>query len=200
MLKGYQGAITLKPEKLDTWQLSVEHSMFDDNSLSNRINFFSNDFTDVVYRNAGVYGNAGTVKSNGIEYEIGYRQPSIATRANYTYQNTTEATGYAVKEWQLENVPQHMANLLVDYALFLNCVYYVVKFILGDRGRFLNREKFRNRVAYEREKSHKRCEYLHQHTQRTCKRMGNSVATVVCKSFWYHLAEEKHNHCGYNSA
>ena len=115
-LPSYQGALSLKPEELNTYQFSVENNLLG-NMLTNRVNFFYNDFSNVIFRNTGgAYTNAGSVKSNGIEYEIGYRREDLSTKANYTYQSFTEVTGYWAKDYMMESVPQHMANLIVDYA------------------------------------------------------------------------------------
>jgi len=115
-LPSYQGAINLKPEKMDSYQFSCENSLLN-KSLSNRLNIFYNSFNDVVFRDdTGEYSNAGKVKTAGIEYELGYKLKSLSVRANYTYQKTDDANGYEVKDGMLENVPQHMGNLIIDYA------------------------------------------------------------------------------------
>ncbi len=120
-LPSYIGACTLKPEEMDTYQFTVEKKFLDDNSLSNRLNFFINDFTNVVFREiGGIYRNAGKVKSSGIEYEIGLNKKSVSLRANYTYQHFSESTGYALKYGMLENIPAHMANVIVDCAPLYN--------------------------------------------------------------------------------
>ncbi len=115
-LAGYTGAKTLKPETMNSYQFTVEEKLWEQ-YLTHQINFFYNDFSNVVYRDAAmIYSNAGTVKSNGIEYEIAYKQPNLSTRLNYTFQQFTEVSGLASRWGQMENVPEHMGNLMVDYA------------------------------------------------------------------------------------
>ena len=115
-LPSYQGAVNLKPEELDSYQFSIEN-VLPGNLISQRLNIFVNEFENVIFRNlAGQYTNAGIVKSNGLEYEVGLQEKYLSLKANYTYQQTVSATGYELKDEMLENVPQHMSNLLLNYA------------------------------------------------------------------------------------
>lgn len=120
-MPSYQGASNLKPEVMDSYQFSIKNKFFED-LLTQRVNLFYNVLTNVVFRNlAGIYTNAFVIKVNGIEYELEIKRETISLRTNYTYQAAIEATGYASQDWMLENVPQHMANIIVDYAPFYGC-------------------------------------------------------------------------------
>ncbi len=115
---GYQGIRTLQPEQMDSYQFSISKEI--SNGLTNQVNFFRNDATNVVFRDVGgVYSNA-KARTQGIEYEIERKRENICLRANYTYQGIVEASGYAAEEGKLENVPMHMANGIIDYAPLYN--------------------------------------------------------------------------------
>ncbi len=113
---GYTGSADLKPEKLNSYQLSVEIER--PQALSNRLNLFYNDYESVIYRDAlGNYQNSGVVKFRGIEYEIGWEGTALMARANATYQRAlNSSTGYSVSGGRLEDVPSIMGNALIDYA------------------------------------------------------------------------------------
>jgi iron complex outermembrane receptor protein len=115
-LQGYTGAITLKPESMNSYQFTVGEKLWE-NYLTHQVNFFYNDYKDVVYRDAAqIYSNAGSVQANGIEYEIAFKQKDLSARLNYTFQNFTEVSGLVSRWDMLESVPEHMGNLIVDYA------------------------------------------------------------------------------------
>lgn len=109
----YQGAASLKPEKLDSYQFTVTNYL--PKGLDHQINFFLNNATDVIFRNlSGLYNNAGEIKTEGIEYEIARKRELLSWRLNYTYQDTFRAQGYEAKSDMLENIPRHIGNLIVD--------------------------------------------------------------------------------------
>ncbi|NTV52959.1 MAG: TonB-dependent receptor, partial [Candidatus Firestonebacteria bacterium] len=115
-LPGYSGAMTLKPESLNSYQLTVGENLWK-NAWTHQVNFFANDYQDVVYRNpAAVYSNAGAVKANGAEYEMAFKRENLDARCNYTFQNFTEASGLVERWGMMENIPEHMGNLIVDVA------------------------------------------------------------------------------------
>jgi iron complex outermembrane receptor protein len=123
----YQGAYTLKPEQLDTYQFTLTTMHLKRKNLTNQINLFLNNFRDVIVRTAAPYGqqqydNAGKLNSYGVEYELGWGIENLNIKANYTYQCFTEVkgVGMASKDGKFENVPQHMANLIVDFAPLYN--------------------------------------------------------------------------------
>lgn len=109
----YQGAASLKPEKLDSYQFSMTNYLA--KGLDQQINFFLNNATDVIFRNAGgLYTNAGEIKTEGIEYEIARKRELLSWRLNYTYQDTFRMRGYEAQSDMLENIPRHIGNLIVD--------------------------------------------------------------------------------------
>jgi iron complex outermembrane receptor protein len=120
-LPGYTGAMTLQPESMNSYQFTVEENLWQ-NYWTQQVNFYYNDYQDIVYRNpAGVYSNAGAVQANGIEYEMAYKQENIDARFNYTFQNFTEASGLVSRWDMMENIPENMGNLIVDFA---PCAYF----------------------------------------------------------------------------
>lgn len=115
---GYLGAKTLKPEKLNSYQFSIENKSFN-GRLSQRLNVFYNNFIDVVFRDpSNFYTNAGLINSAGVEAELNYQQANLKIRSNYTYMKTVQTEGLAMKDNKIENVPAHMANLVLDFAPF----------------------------------------------------------------------------------
>lgn len=117
----YQGAATLKPEELDSYQFSITADSR--SGLRNELNFFHNDLKDMIFRTGlplgqQQYDNAGKVESHGVEYEIQYTRDSLSLRSNYTYQLFDEVKRISVEDNRLESVPRHMANLIADVAPF----------------------------------------------------------------------------------
>ncbi len=112
---GYAGGVNLRPEWLESFQFTV--GLNAPKYLTNSLNIFFNDVTDVIFRNTGgQYTNAGEIKTQGVEYEVGIKKENISLRSNYTYQYSTKSLGYAVEEGMVANIPSHMANLIIDYA------------------------------------------------------------------------------------
>lgn len=117
----YQGAATLRPEQLDSYQFSITAD--GRSGLRNELNFFYNDLKDMIFRTGlplgqQQYDNAGKVESHGVEYEIQFTRDFLSLRSNYTYQLFDEVKRISVKDNRLESVPRHMANVIVDVAPF----------------------------------------------------------------------------------
>jgi iron complex outermembrane receptor protein len=119
----------LKPEQLDTYQFTLTTMHLKRKNLTNQINIFVDNLKDVVVKtgapsgsNLPRYANAGKINSYGVEYELGWGIENLNIKANYTYQYFTEVEGkgMASKDGKNENVPQHMANLIVDFAPLYN--------------------------------------------------------------------------------
>ena len=112
---GYLGSGALKPEVLDSCQVSAE--LYAGNGISHRLNFFHNEYNNVIYRSGAVYLNTGAFKLNGAEYEAGIKRPNLAVRAQYTFQYALDrSSGYLIKSNMIANIPQHTGSVVLDYA------------------------------------------------------------------------------------
>jgi iron complex outermembrane receptor protein len=117
-LPSYMGAESLKPEIMNSYQFSVRINKPE--KLINRLSFFYNNLSDLVYRDVSVdpdvYCNAGKVELEGMEYELEFKDEVYSLRMNYTFQYLLEAKGYGSKDDMIKNIPQHMGNIIVDFA------------------------------------------------------------------------------------
>ncbi len=100
------GNTNLEPEKVKTFELTLENSSIDD--LKSSITIFNSDIEDIITLKNGQYANEGEARTQGIEAQIKYnltRGSYLIT--NYTYQKTKNKQ----TDQELENVPTHMAYM-----------------------------------------------------------------------------------------
>ncbi len=122
-LGSYRGAIGLKPEHLKSIQFTPTITL-DKGRLQFTTNIFYNHLTDFIYRDNDAvdpdpfYYNAGVLKSWGFEEEIHYLRDAYKIRANFLYQEATEAKDYGVENEKIYNVPNVTANLIFDFNPF----------------------------------------------------------------------------------
>ncbi len=118
-LPSYIGASSLDPETMDTIQLSTDFKT--GQYLTHQITLFNQDLQDLVYRNTTVtparYDNAGSVETQGIEYEVLFAQERYSIKFNYTFLDLVDATVYPNNGDQINNIPEHAGNLILDVNL-----------------------------------------------------------------------------------
>lgn len=113
---GYQGSDQLRPETLESKQLSAEWTA--PWRLTHRLNLFFNDYTHIYFRDSdNIYKNSGLLHTRGLEAELAFRRSNLDARANYTFLFTEgNSVGYQVQDNGIANVPSHMGSLALDYA------------------------------------------------------------------------------------
>ena len=112
----FVGNPDLKPEKIDTYELSLGAELTD--ALSGRITGFRNTVNDsveaVTIAGTRMFQNTSKIRSQGIEAEVKYDfGKGIYVGANYTYQDVKNLD----TDERLWNVPEHKGNLLANIRL-----------------------------------------------------------------------------------
>ncbi|MBI5875083.1 MAG: TonB-dependent receptor, partial [Deltaproteobacteria bacterium] len=107
---GYGSATELKPENMDTYQLSFEN-WFNEAGWA-RMTFFQNHLTDLISRPAGAstYQNFDEMTTRGIETEAKLTmKPAIAIFANHSYIKPVKSgtVPSLLKDGELINIPQN---------------------------------------------------------------------------------------------
>jgi outer membrane receptor for ferrienterochelin and colicins len=120
ILPNYRGSESLKPEYMDSYQLTPTIK-FAGGKVINSFNFFYNKFSDFIWRNNNatseepIYQNAGFLKVWGIENETTYREKAYNVAFNLTYQAAIDADeNYAVSGDRIHNVPNWTANMIFN--------------------------------------------------------------------------------------
>lgn len=118
----YQGARTLKPERLGSLQLTPM-ARFLDGRLRVTTNVFYNHVYDFVFRLVGgagasmvTYANAGVLDTIGVEQEIDFLDDAWRVHGNATVQHVTSAAEVGADEssGQINNVPRLSAHLVAS--------------------------------------------------------------------------------------
>jgi outer membrane receptor for ferrienterochelin and colicins len=109
--------VELLPETLDSYQVSGSHMAWQ--RLVNRLTYFYNNVSDIVYVNTSVTptvsNNAGKINVDGLEYELEYKLPRFEARANYTFTRLISAHLFAnAQRGNIVNWPMHMGSAALD--------------------------------------------------------------------------------------
>lgn len=121
-LPSYRGAVDLRPEHLESLQLTPSWSALD-GRLHTQVNLFVNHLRDIIHRNnqaapsEPIYSNSGSLRTWGSEWESAFVEPRFRARVNATYQRATAASGYGVRDGRIYNIPAFSGNLLLDWDL-----------------------------------------------------------------------------------
>ncbi|MBI5327343.1 MAG: TonB-dependent receptor [Deltaproteobacteria bacterium] len=126
---GYGATTELKPETMDTYQLSFENWF--DNIGWLRMTFFYNELKDLISRPAGAsaYQNFEKMTTEGIETEARVEIERITIFANHSYTAPVKSktTSSLIKDDELINIPQNIINagLLWKYKPYFSGSFYV---------------------------------------------------------------------------
>jgi iron complex outermembrane receptor protein len=121
-LPSYRGATDLRPEHMESFQITPSWTTFG-GRWKNTLNLFSNRLWDVVFRNnlaapsEPVYSNSGSLRSWGLEWESAVVKPLWRARGNATYQRAAEAKDYGVRDGRIFNIPSLTFNASFDVSL-----------------------------------------------------------------------------------
>ncbi|MBI3753119.1 MAG: TonB-dependent receptor [Deltaproteobacteria bacterium] len=125
---GYGATTKLEPEKMDTYQLSLEN-WFNDKGWF-RMTFFYNELKDLISRPAGAstYQNFGKMTTEGIETEARVEVSSVTLFANHSYirpvKSDTDAS--LIRDDELINYPSNIINggIVWKYNVYLSGSFY----------------------------------------------------------------------------
>lgn len=121
-LPSYRGAVNLRPEHLESLQVTPSLTTFG-GRWRNSLNLFSNRLRDVVFRNnlaapsEPIYSNSASLRSWGLEWESALVETRWRARANATYQRASEAKDYGVRDGRIFNIPAVTSNAVLDFSL-----------------------------------------------------------------------------------
>ena len=119
-LPSYAGSRDLKPENLQTFQLTVDSRLLK-SKIYNSANVFYQTLNDFIFRdpeadnNEPRYRNAGTLTSWGLEEEVRTKLGDFDLTANATYQYAIEAKDYEVNGSDIANIPTFTSNIIGTY-------------------------------------------------------------------------------------
>jgi iron complex outermembrane receptor protein len=106
----------LEPEYMDSWQLSVMNNQLV-KGLTIDANFYYNHAKNIIYNDqaAGLYTNAGYLKSIGVELALDYRINNFTAHGNLSWQNVLETEFYTATGNRVYNVPPIQSNIVLAY-------------------------------------------------------------------------------------
>jgi len=118
LIASYQGTESLKPEYMESYQLTPTVKLAE-GKVTSSFNVFYNKFSDLVWRNNNLageirYQNAGFLKVWGIENETSFRQNAYNLALNLTYQAAYDAENYGVSNDKIHDVPNWTANAILN--------------------------------------------------------------------------------------
>jgi outer membrane receptor for ferrienterochelin and colicins len=137
-LASFRGSRDLKPEILQSYQVSPEFLLLD-KSLSIKLNAFYNFHSDFVFRNndAGideaVFANSGKMETFGLEHEWLYRFGDNSLRLVATHQMVAEAEFYEADDDEIFNIPKTQISLNWDRHISRSLISQLSALYLSDR-------------------------------------------------------------------
>ncbi len=118
-LASFRGSRELKPEILESYQLSPEFLLLDQ-SLSIKLNLFYNFHSDFVFRNneatleEPLFANSGEMETFGFEHEWLYRFEENSIRLVATHQQVAKVEFYEADDDEIFNIPRTQISLSWD--------------------------------------------------------------------------------------
>ena len=107
-----QGNTDLSPEKVKTYELSIENSAFD--NVETKLTYFNNHFTDLITQSGNIYINSGKTKTQGLEIQSKFNfSRGTYILANYTYQKAKNT----ITNTDLANIAKHKGNIFLNYKI-----------------------------------------------------------------------------------
>lgn len=119
-LASFRGSRDLKPEILQSYQVSPEFLLLD-NSLTVKLNAFYNFHSDFVFRNnnanaeEAVFANSGKMETFGFEHEWLYRFDTHSIRLAATHQQVVTVEFYDADDDEIFNIPKTQLSLSWDH-------------------------------------------------------------------------------------
>ena len=119
-LASFRGSRDLKPEILQSYQISPEFLLLD-NSLTIKLNAFYNFHSDFVFRNneaeidEAIFANSGKMETYGFEHEWLYRFDENSFRLAATHQAVAEVEFYEADDDEIFNIPKTQISFTWDH-------------------------------------------------------------------------------------
>lgn len=121
------GNSDLKPEKMRSFEVAAQYYLLSNFSadLSLYKNKLSNTIIQETVNHTFRSVNRGNFETTGLEVNFEYRQKSLKSFLNYTYNSSVDSSGAMVPE-----IARHIANIGASFSLFediglmLRCSYY----------------------------------------------------------------------------
>lgn len=110
--------LDLEPEFIHSLQLSLINNHLV-RGLNMEFNVYYNHAKDIIYndQSAGLYINAGHLKTMGAELSLDYKYRRLTAHANVSWQNMLDAEFYNANQDHVYNIPPVQSNLVVAYRL-----------------------------------------------------------------------------------
>jgi len=137
-LPSFQGSENLKPERLESIQLTPTFTLLDQNLILST-NIYYNELSDFIFRdnNADISGpnyiNAGELKSWGLEFEGQYQHKDLSLKAVVGYQKAISSENYGETDGDVHNVPSLTANFVSTIALTPNSDFNLIIRYIGSQ-------------------------------------------------------------------
>ncbi|MFT5162578.1 MAG: outer membrane receptor for ferrienterochelin and colicins [Alteromonadaceae bacterium] len=136
--RSFRGSTNLKPEILESYQITPELVFFD-KRLQVRLNLYANEYKEVVFRRTTatrdqpLFVNSGGLKSLGFEQELSWQADPFKFRFIASHYNVTSVEGYSADDNEIFNIPRTQFNLIMDHQLTEQLSYQLSAKYLGNR-------------------------------------------------------------------
>lgn len=137
-LSSFRGAEDLKPEMLESFQISPEFYWYE-KSLQVKLNLYYNEYSDVVFRRVSPeqgeasFTNAGELKTLGLEQEISCHVDNKVFRFIGSQNKVLDTVHYPAMDDDVYNIPNYQFNLIYDHELTEHLEYQVSMQYIGKR-------------------------------------------------------------------
>jgi len=137
-LPSFKGSENLKPERLESLQLTPTFTLLDKNLILTA-NLYYNELSDFIFRdnNADIldpnYINAGELKSWGLEFEGQYQHKELNLKAVVGYQKAISSENYGETDGEVHNVPSLTANFISTIAVTPNSDFNLIIRYIGSQ-------------------------------------------------------------------